>query len=169
MRVTAVAYFHAAREYTRYGLRDRLSHDVTATIRSGLRVIQHVPTRLRGWDTFAQPLHDSGTGNRYTKIEGLVNQLADTVLQTAFNMSFAKLVDTWRGEEEQLFSGWDFSWLDGRMFEEQAPSSYSSRAAELLRRCSSVIDLGTGGGERFWTYRNPGLKWLWQRRNMLPT
>lgn len=64
-------------------------------------------------------------------------------------MSLDKLVDSWKGEEEQPFLGWDFSYLDGRMFEEQAPWSYSSRAAELMRRCSSVVDLGTGGGERF--------------------
>lgn len=64
-------------------------------------------------------------------------------------MSPDKLVDEWKREEEQPFSGWDFSWLDGRMLEEQAPWSYSSRASELLLRCSSVIDLGTGGGERF--------------------
>lgn len=64
-------------------------------------------------------------------------------------MSLAELVETWKREEEQRFSGWDFSWLDGRLFEEQAPWSYSSRAAELMRRCSSVIDMGTGGGERF--------------------
>ena len=64
-------------------------------------------------------------------------------------MGLDKLVEIWKGEEEQPFSGWDFSYLDGRMLEEQAPWSYSSRAAELLRRCSSVIDLGTGGGERF--------------------
>ncbi len=64
-------------------------------------------------------------------------------------MSLGKLVDSWQREEEQPFSGWDFSWLDGRMFEEKTPWSYSLRAAELLRRCSSVIDLGTGGGERF--------------------
>lgn len=64
-------------------------------------------------------------------------------------MSLGKLVDSWQREEEQPFPGWDFSYLDGRMFEEKTPWSYSSRAAELLRRCSSVIDLGTGGGERF--------------------
>ena len=69
--------------------------------------------------------------------------------QIACNMSLGKLVDSWQREEEQPFSGWDFSWLDGRMFEEKTPWSYSLRAAELLRRCSSVIDLGTGGGERF--------------------
>jgi hypothetical protein len=34
------------------------------------------------------------------------------------------------------------------MLEEQAPWSYSARAAELMRQSSSVIDLGTGGGEQ---------------------
>lgn len=63
-------------------------------------------------------------------------------------MILKALIDTWRAEEQQPFSGWDFSHLDGRMIEEQAPWSYSSRAAELMRHASSVIDLGTGGGER---------------------
>ena len=60
-----------------------------------------------------------------------------------------ELVETWKREEQQPFSGWDFSHLDGRMIEEQAPWSYSSRVTELMRQSSSVIDLGTGGGERF--------------------
>ncbi|MCL4507528.1 MAG: class I SAM-dependent methyltransferase [Chloroflexi bacterium] len=60
-----------------------------------------------------------------------------------------ELVETWKREEQQPFSGWDFSHLGGRMIEEQAPWSYSSRATELMRQSSSVIDLGTGGGERF--------------------
>lgn len=60
-----------------------------------------------------------------------------------------ELVETWKRDEQQPFSGWDFSHLDGRMIEEQAPWSYSSRATELMRQSSSVIDLGTGGGERF--------------------
>jgi SAM-dependent methyltransferase len=34
------------------------------------------------------------------------------------------------------------------MIQDQVPWSYSSRAAELLGRSSSVIDLDTGGGER---------------------
>jgi SAM-dependent methyltransferase len=59
------------------------------------------------------------------------------------------LIKTWKQEEQQPFSGWDFSYLDGRMLEEQAPWSYSSRAAELMRRSSSVLDMDTGGGERF--------------------
>jgi len=60
-----------------------------------------------------------------------------------------ELIETWKREEQHPFTGWDFSYLDGRMIEGQAPWSYSSRAAELMRRASSVIDLGTGGGERF--------------------
>jgi SAM-dependent methyltransferase len=58
------------------------------------------------------------------------------------------LLESWKHEEHQPFSGWDFSHLDGRMIEEQAPWSYASRAIELMRSASAVIDLGTGGGER---------------------
>jgi len=64
-------------------------------------------------------------------------------------MNTNELIGNWRREEQQPFSGWDFSYLEGRMLEDQAPWSYSSRAAELMRHSSSVIDLGTGGGERF--------------------
>jgi SAM-dependent methyltransferase len=64
-------------------------------------------------------------------------------------MDANELIETWKREEQELFSGWDFSHLDGRMIEEQAPWSYTSRAAELLRQATAVIDLGTGGGERF--------------------
>jgi SAM-dependent methyltransferase len=63
-------------------------------------------------------------------------------------MNRNELVESWKREEQQPFSVWDFSYLDGRMLEEQPPWSYSSRAAELMRQASSVLDLGTGGGER---------------------
>jgi ubiquinone/menaquinone biosynthesis C-methylase UbiE len=59
------------------------------------------------------------------------------------------LIERWKHEEQQPFTGWDFSYLDGRMLEGQPGWSYSSRAAELLKRSSSVVDLDTGGGERF--------------------
>ena len=64
-------------------------------------------------------------------------------------MNLTEMTETWKREEQQPFSGWDFSYLDGRMLEDQAPWSYSSRAAELMRRSASVIDIDTGGGERF--------------------
>ena len=57
-------------------------------------------------------------------------------------------IESWKREEAQPFIGWEFSHLNGRMIEDQAPWSYSSRAGELMRQSSSVLDLGTGGGER---------------------
>jgi SAM-dependent methyltransferase len=59
-----------------------------------------------------------------------------------------ELIESWKREEQQPFTGWDFSYLDGRMLEDQAPWSYSTRAAELMRQAAAVVDLGTGGGER---------------------
>jgi SAM-dependent methyltransferase len=63
-------------------------------------------------------------------------------------MNLNELIEAWKREQQQPFTGWDFSYLDGRMIEEQAPWSYSTRAAELMRQASAVVDLGTGGGER---------------------
>jgi SAM-dependent methyltransferase len=58
------------------------------------------------------------------------------------------LIEKWNHEEQYPFTGWDFSYLDGRMLEGQPGWSYSARAAELLKQSLSVIDLDTGGGER---------------------
>jgi SAM-dependent methyltransferase len=60
----------------------------------------------------------------------------------------------WLHEEAQPFTGWDFSHLDGRMIQEEHPWSYLTRAAELMRGSASVIDLDTGGGERFLSLRD---------------
>jgi SAM-dependent methyltransferase len=64
-------------------------------------------------------------------------------------MNQNELIKIWKSEEQQHFSGWDFPYLNSRMIEEEHPWSYSSRAAELMRNSSSVVDMGTGGGERF--------------------
>lgn len=64
-------------------------------------------------------------------------------------MSQETLIKNWKFEEQQPFVGWDFSYLEGRMLEEQPGWSYSRRATELMRQSSSVLDLDTGGGERF--------------------
>jgi SAM-dependent methyltransferase len=69
------------------------------------------------------------------------------------------LIESWKSEEQQPFIGWDFSYLDGRMLEDQAPWSYSTRAAELMHQASSVVDLGTGGGERLLKLRE---HWPWK-------
>ena len=56
-----------------------------------------------------------------------------------------RLIELWIREEQKPFSGWDFSYADGRMIEEQTPWSYLSRAAEAMHHVSSVVDLDTGG------------------------
>ena len=60
----------------------------------------------------------------------------------------------WKSEEEQPFTGWDFSYLDGRMVEEHPPWSYLGRAGQLMRRSRAVLDMGTGGGERLLALRD---------------
>src|SRR5215472_1563386 len=47
------------------------------------------------------------------------------------------------------FCGWDFSWLAGRRREEEDSRwDYEERARKLIQRAASLVDLGTGGGER---------------------
>ena len=60
----------------------------------------------------------------------------------------------WKVEEQQPFTGWDFSYLDGRMVEEHPPWSYPARARVLLRQSTAVLDMGTGGGERLLELRD---------------
>jgi SAM-dependent methyltransferase len=68
-------------------------------------------------------------------------------------MDHQDLIDAWRREETQPFTGWDFSYLDGRMDEEQPPWSYLGRAAALMQQAFAVLDMGTGGGERLLSLR----------------
>src|SRR5260370_13160273 len=58
-------------------------------------------------------------------------------------------LEQWRQEEQRPFVGWDFSYIRGRIVTQQPPWSYADRAAALLEQSSSVLDMGTGGGERF--------------------
>ncbi|HET8850964.1 MAG TPA: hypothetical protein VFN02_00410 [Ktedonobacteraceae bacterium] len=49
------------------------------------------------------------------------------------------------------FSGWDFSWLEGRRVEEADSETvwdYEERARKRMQSAASLLDLGTGGGER---------------------
>lgn len=63
-------------------------------------------------------------------------------------MNQEELVTAWKAEENQPFTGWDFSYLRGRMTEELPPWSFMARAAKLMDQSTSVLDMGTGGGER---------------------
>jgi SAM-dependent methyltransferase len=48
---------------------------------------------------------------------------------------------------EQELHGWDFSWLNRRTEEEPLPWDYRAIVRERLRGISSLLDVGTGGGE----------------------
>ena len=45
------------------------------------------------------------------------------------------------------FSGWDFSWLAGRMHQEEPPWHYPDLVQARLDGAESMLDMGTGGGE----------------------
>lgn len=49
--------------------------------------------------------------------------------------------------ERQPFSGWDFSYLRGRMSEGGVRWDYSDRVRRRLSTVDAVLDMGTGGGE----------------------
>jgi len=45
------------------------------------------------------------------------------------------------------FSGWNFSYIHDRMVEEPLSWSYSSEILPYVRSATSMLDMGTGGGE----------------------
>jgi SAM-dependent methyltransferase len=57
------------------------------------------------------------------------------------------LYDRWKKEEQTPFSGWDFSHIRERMKEDEPHWDYGEEARRLVRDATSVLDLGTGGGE----------------------
>ncbi|MBP7963911.1 MAG: class I SAM-dependent methyltransferase [Caldilineaceae bacterium] len=63
-------------------------------------------------------------------------------------MNHADLLAVWQHEESQPFTGWDFSYLDGRMTQDELPWDYVDRAGALMDGAASVLDMDTGGGER---------------------
>jgi len=49
----------------------------------------------------------------------------------------------------QLFNGWDFSYITstGRMQESPLPWSYTTRVLKVLREAKNMLDMGTKGGD----------------------
>jgi SAM-dependent methyltransferase len=45
------------------------------------------------------------------------------------------------------FTGWDFSWLNERMVQEEPPWDFTNVVKEHLVNARSLLDMGTGGGE----------------------
>jgi SAM-dependent methyltransferase len=48
---------------------------------------------------------------------------------------------------DHSMKGWDFTWLDGRWQSSDLPWDYRKIVTEHTRRVSSLLDMGTGGGE----------------------
>ncbi len=65
------------------------------------------------------------------------------------NQEQAQLLQDLLAEYNRPFSGWDFSYLHGRMIEDDTPISWNYRATVLsyLRTAHVLLDMGTGGGE----------------------
>lgn len=49
--------------------------------------------------------------------------------------------------EQAAFSGWDFSYLDGRWQEQEPAWDYRALVSSRLGQASALLDMGTGGGE----------------------
>lgn len=61
----------------------------------------------------------------------------------------------YKAEESQSFRGWDFSYLDGRYFEDPPPWDYREKIEDFLKPHSRILDMGTGGGEFLLSLRHP--------------
>lgn len=59
-----------------------------------------------------------------------------------------ELRQAWLAEEQKPFEGWDFSYLGGRMIGDELPWDYMALAAAHMAQAMSMLDIGTGGGER---------------------
>ena len=61
-------------------------------------------------------------------------------------------------EEEKAissFSGWDFSYLDGRWDDEELPWDYKKVVLKYLKPDLRLLDIGTGGGEFLLSLNHP--------------
>jgi SAM-dependent methyltransferase len=64
------------------------------------------------------------------------------------------LIALWKPEEQQPFEGWDFSYLKDRYSEEAPPWTYEQMVRDLLPGAESVLDMGTGGGEKLLEFKD---------------
>lgn len=55
----------------------------------------------------------------------------------------------WTRDAEAPFVGWDFSYLGGRLAEDEPPWDYVGLARAAVGRAHDILDVATGGGEVF--------------------
>ena len=70
-------------------------------------------------------------------------------------MEKCDLMSRWQKEEKEVFTGWDFSHLDGRYERTELPWDYRSEVKKYLKREMKLLDMGTGGGEFLLTLDHP--------------
>jgi len=70
-------------------------------------------------------------------------------------MDNTKLKQYWLGEEQQSFTGWDFSYINNRIWEEPLPWDYDKTVRSYLKNDFILLDMGTGGGEYLLTLNHP--------------
>lgn len=70
-------------------------------------------------------------------------------------MNKEELLKYLQSEEEKTFTGWDFSYLNGRWEEESLPWDYKEIVLKYLKPDYKLLDIGTGGGEFLLTLNHP--------------
>lgn len=67
----------------------------------------------------------------------------------------AALLAGWQEEEQRHHEGWDFSHLADRITEAHPPWHFDDECRARLARSGHVLDMGTGGGERWAAMTSP--------------
>lgn len=70
-------------------------------------------------------------------------------------MKYMKLKEYWLSEEKKSFRGWDFSYINERKLSEPLPWNYDKMVRQYLDTNSTLLDMGTGGGEYLLTLNHP--------------
>ena len=65
------------------------------------------------------------------------------------------LKTTWLKDEQQAFSGWDFSYIKDRWIESPLEWDYRAVINKYLQPSHTLLDMGTGGGEFLLTLSHP--------------
>ncbi len=60
-------------------------------------------------------------------------------------MNYSKLREAWRKEENIIFEGWNFSYLENRWITEKLPWNYRGILKKYLNPNYKLLDMGTGG------------------------
>ncbi len=70
-------------------------------------------------------------------------------------MNREQLKNYLKSEENQVFQGWDFSYINGRWDDEHIPWDYKKILLSYLKAEHKLLDMGTGGGEFLLTLNHP--------------